>query len=108
MPEMVRRIGSWDCSSVIAMTRKRGSCLPPCCDAGHGIPERFGASLQTLAFLLGDVRLEDPDDALPPDDAREGQRDAIPRAVRTDGNDRSLVPQRHLREPRGTHSDHEL
>src|SRR6266851_5636589 len=59
---------------------KSGSCaclLHP----GHRTSERLSAALERLAFFVGQVGLEDLQDAFPPNHAWQRQRDAVRRVV---------------------------
>ena len=62
---------------------------------GHRVPQGIGATRKRLPFLPGHLRFEDLHDTLPPNNARQGNRDTIIRVVRTDWDHGALVAQ-HL------------
>src|SRR5207248_10541846 len=72
---------------------------------GQRLSERLSAALQRLALFLGQVGLEDLCDALPSDNARQGQRDPVRRVVRADRDHRALVAQDYFRKARAHHAD---
>src|SRR5207248_572305 len=68
-------------------------------------PIGVGATPQRLAFLRRHFGLECLNDAIAPEDARQGQRGAVLRLVGADRNDRALVAQNNFGDPRRDHAD---
>src|SRR5262249_22823236 len=63
----------------------------------------FGASLESGLLLVRQYRLENFDDSIPPNDARQGKRDAVAGIVAPDRDDGTLVAHNDLGYARGDH-----
>lgn len=61
----------------------------------HRLPQRLDTSMQHLLFLVGELGLEDMEDAPPSDDARQQHGDPVLWVVTPHGDDRALVTKHH-------------
>src|SRR5690348_16617836 len=86
---------SWRADAASALVR----------DAGHGFLQGLGTAAQRLLLLRGKAWLEAGRGAVPADDRRQRQCDAICRAVAADRNDRPLITQHQLGDARRHHAD---